>query len=359
MRGFFLFTIIIPFAVLFSLFACKPFAQPAGGPPSSTTSPTPAPISSASPSANPGAGTEIEAGAVSGTWSAAGSPYRVKGDIWISRGSTLKIEPGVEIRFQDNYKIDVFGQIDAQGTASARILFTAENRVLIPSLEYGDPIGSGGWGGVRMQDPEDPANAWCANPDDTMAPSESHPSDTKAYSYDPYLPQVFRYCDFEYANKLIAINPNNTYYENRGGALFFWFAYDITVDHCGFRNSIARGGGGIYYVLLMAEDKVLLSNCAFENCQGLGVVSTVDNPNGGALIANHGYLQMSDVSFINCHANRVGGAAYFFDSEVWYRNISLSENVSDDPLAGTEQDFFICDGADSNINLIATKMHPY
>ena len=46
------------------------------------------------------ADTIVPGGYVSGTWTAAGSPYLVQGDITVHADSTLNIEPGVEVNFQ-------------------------------------------------------------------------------------------------------------------------------------------------------------------------------------------------------------------------------------------------------------------
>jgi hypothetical protein len=43
--------------------------------------------------------TIISGGNVSGTWTKGASPYKINGNITISNGSTLTIEPGVVIQF--------------------------------------------------------------------------------------------------------------------------------------------------------------------------------------------------------------------------------------------------------------------
>jgi len=73
--------------------------------------------------------THIPAGPVSGTWTQAGSPYYIEGDISIGNTSTLTIEPGVEVLFQGYYRLLCEGQLLAVGTEMDSIIFTNEDTV--------------------------------------------------------------------------------------------------------------------------------------------------------------------------------------------------------------------------------------
>ena len=60
-----------------------------------------------------GFGQTSVSGNVSGTWNLAGSPYIITGDVDVILGTTLTIDPGVEVRFDGQFGLDV------QGTSSS------------------------------------------------------------------------------------------------------------------------------------------------------------------------------------------------------------------------------------------------
>lgn len=62
-------------------------------------------------------------GAVSGVWEARGSPFTVTGHISLGRNDTLRIEPGVNVVFQGNYRFDINGRLLAEGTERDSIHF--------------------------------------------------------------------------------------------------------------------------------------------------------------------------------------------------------------------------------------------
>ena len=83
--------------------------------------------------------TEVE-GYHSGVWSLANSPYLVTGDVYVNNGETLTIEPGVEVRFQPDTDLIVYGVLKALGEAENRIRFTSAQAIKNP----------GDWNGIYL-----------------------------------------------------------------------------------------------------------------------------------------------------------------------------------------------------------------
>jgi hypothetical protein len=60
-------------------------------------------------------------------WTLIDSPFIVSNDITVNPGATLTIEPGVQVRFADNFSMMVNGRIIADGTNDRMIRFTSNN----------------------------------------------------------------------------------------------------------------------------------------------------------------------------------------------------------------------------------------
>ena len=73
------------------------------------------------------AGTPVS-GYVSGTWDLAGSPYIAVGGLLVDSGDTLTIEPGVTVKFDNTYALQIDGTLIAIGTETDNITFTTNSQ---------------------------------------------------------------------------------------------------------------------------------------------------------------------------------------------------------------------------------------
>ena len=227
-------------------------------------------------------GTTITGGNVSGTWTFAGSPYRIEGDIVVPTGETLTIEPGVTVEFINWYKILVNGKLEAVGTETDSILFTSE------------PPGPGapGWIGIDFVDADNTS--------------------------------TLDYCILE-NGKATAAEPND-----RGGALYFVNS-SPTVKYSTLRNNqVSRYGGAIY----CDNASPLIENCDISNnMAGFGTAAS-----GGAIYSTNNSRPVIRNNRINNNsvgasggysaANANGGAICLFQSDAVIDGNIISLNTS-------------------------------
>ena len=90
--------------------------------------------------------TNITTPTVSGTWTLAGSPYMVQTSITVPATGTLTIQPGVVVKMYATTKIEVNGQLIANGTSNNPIIFQA-NDTTGWSI---DSMTTGGWNGLHF-----------------------------------------------------------------------------------------------------------------------------------------------------------------------------------------------------------------
>ena len=181
-------------------------------------------------------GTTIYAGDVSGTWDAAGSPYRIEGDITVPTGGTLTIESGVEVSFQSWYSLTVNGTLVADGTAVEPILFTGAD--------------SPGWLGIRFVGASDSSLL------DHVIVEKGH-----ATGADPL---------------------------NKGGGIYI-DGSNPTVSNSTIRDNLAKySGGGIY---LNNSNATLVGNTIIDNTAGQGASAS----GGGLAILYSNPIVMDNV----------------------------------------------------------------
>ncbi len=192
------------------------------------------------------------------TWS---GTVNVVGDVRVMDPYSLTIEPGTTIEFQGHYFLKIYGDIQAIGTETDSIVFTASNPVT-------------GWKGIRLNNTTyDEGDFWYLLSN----------NDTSNLSY----------CRIEYTQSYPAI--------------YVRIFTKINISHCFFYRNRSSGTGG--NAICELQGGGIISDCYFlEN-------TSTHNDEGGAL-----YLAISDAAHTirNCtftgNSNDDGGAVYFSSS---------------------------------------------
>jgi predicted outer membrane repeat protein len=206
----------------------------------------------------PAQSTVIPGGAISGSWTKAGSPYNVYDNVEIPASSTLRIEPGVRVVFMGHYTMKVTGALFAIGTITDSIVFTVND-----TTGFGDPASkSGGWEGMRVE----------------------------AIATVPWDSSCLKYCRIEYGKA------NNGSFEDNGGGIYYAGLHSLGLESCMFYNNFAAGdGGGI------CCDNVILSinNCMFINNRAENL--------GGGMRLTVGIINVQNTVICNNTARQGGG----------------------------------------------------
>ena len=79
-------------------------------------------------------------GNLSGSLTVSGSPYRIVDDVFVLASDTLRIEPGVVLRFSGDFRLNVYGKLFAEGTENDSIVFESAN----------SDSAAGAWNGIYL-----------------------------------------------------------------------------------------------------------------------------------------------------------------------------------------------------------------
>jgi parallel beta-helix repeat protein len=254
-------------------------------------------------------GTTVYAGDVSGAWSAAGSPYRIEGDITVPAGQTLTIDPGVEVSFQGWYGLTVNGTLMANGTTAEPILFTAADS-------------SPGWLGIRFVDASSDSVL------DHVIVEKGQASGASPYDSGGGL--YIQNSSPTIANSTIRDN----YAKARGGGIYLDSSNARLVGNTITNNQAGQGssayGGGIYMANSSPEltDNVIKENWVYvagsyttPSGLGGGIYATQSNPILRGNLIHGNAVQGSN----NRYAR--GGALYLSNSDPDLINNTITGNT--------------------------------
>jgi hypothetical protein len=284
----------------------------------------------------PALGTNVFAGAVSGTWDYAGSPYRVYGNITVDSGTTLTIEPGVKVEFQGRYSMRVRGGVSAVGTdmGSGRIQFTTT-----PSdISQGDWNWIG-WRGISI----------------VGCPDYPPDHDHGVGKYD------FRFCEIAYVDKATGIPSNVDPHDEWNGNFLALNVYpedivfnDNWVHHAAMKKDTSNGGtgGGVLFWVshtIEPNDKALdyyFYRNVFEDSQWNGAYFAHNRRTNGTMMTAH----LVDGAFRRTQKQPAGSASV---CTVFATNASLEGVEITDCGNETTTPWFAETGGSGNITYTA------
>lgn len=214
--------------------------------------------------------TTVPAGNVSGTWTAADSPYLVQGEISIAASDQLVIEPNVVVQFEGHYKFFVYGKLLAEGSQADWITFQASD----PSV---------GWGGLRFIDT------------DTNGQSESK----------------IRYATLKHGR---AIGSSPHY---RGGAMYASNSSDILVEYTTFTQNMSQSAGGALY---LHNSDITLNHVEISDNNAQG--------SGGGIYLSSSSPQLHYVHIRDNSAVYDGGGINCFSSSPTLTRVLIDNNTT-------------------------------
>jgi hypothetical protein len=165
------------------------------------------------------------------TWNLAGSPYVVTGNILVAENVTLRIDPGVVVRFDAAKSIQVNGILVAKGNGSDSIVFTSNTTA-----------SRGAWGNLYFTD---------SSADGVVDANGNYISGS-----------VIEYCSFAYGGKI----------EAEEVPMVRLHTAKPLIRHSAFRQAMASGIG--YYDLTTFSDSSFFDNNSFRDCNTGFLVQT-------------------------------------------------------------------------------------
>lgn len=224
----------------------------------------------------------IVSGNVSGNWTT--DTVFVDGNLIVPSGETLNIAAGTFIEFQSYFRIDVQGNIIANGLINDTIKFTIHDT----SNFYSQEQGRGGWSGIRFNQLLNSADS-----------------------------SIFSYCCFEYGKA--TEDSLNSY----GGVFFIHNFNKVRISNCRFYNNYSFFKGGAIY---LHSANVKICNSTFRN--GYSGNKSIGYGYGGGICSMYSLPDIRYNSFFNNKSTGVGGAVSFDFSDPIFENNIMQNNYS-------------------------------
>ncbi|MEZ5196212.1 MAG: right-handed parallel beta-helix repeat-containing protein [Bacteroidales bacterium] len=218
--------------------------------------------------------TIISGGNVSGVWNQEGSPYLIQNDISIV--SSLIIEPGVDVVFENYSLFQVFGTLTANGQINDSITFTVSDTSGFYNMTHN------GWGGVEIIDSSSIEMKYCIIEYSTASGISIFESNTV------FQDNQIRFC----ASGMFVVNASCSF------------------ERIDINNNF---GNGIYLHSGYYGNPIIISDFIVRNNQGIGILCG----DGSHLIADNGILSQ------NIHGIEIG-----YESGPQLINIEIKNNGS-------------------------------
>lgn len=266
--------------------------------------------------------TDVPEGEVSGTWTTAESPYIIQGDITIVENESLTIEPGVEVRFDGQYKLFVQGGLTAIGAPGDSISFTSNT-------------GANNWRGIDMNAlPESTdtvrfsfvkisnmsqGKLFVVNTDKFVM------EDSRMFDNEGHFAGCFYTFNSSFQARRNVFENNHTTIQSDGGVMYLWDGSPLVEDNIFRNNSATYSGGAISIWRQNGPVNPVIRNNHFEgNTAGSG---------GAIVIHSNCVPTIEGNTFVNNSCFGDGGAiwqGYVLAGTIQYRNNYFFQNHADD-----------------------------
>ncbi|UCE73689.1 MAG: right-handed parallel beta-helix repeat-containing protein, partial [Methanomassiliicoccales archaeon] len=238
------------------------------------------------------------------TWTLGNSPYIITGNVLVEHGATLTIEPGVKVKFDGFYYMQIEGKLVAEGTENNMITFTSNKDSPAPK----------DWRSIKFMKNADYGSS-------------------------------FKYCKIEYAYTGIVLDDiifyaapnitNSIIQDNSWGGIEYYTSGDSTINSNKqiTNNTIMNTAEGhsidIHFYVNSANASLLVSNNLVKYNVGNAIACT---SNEGSMILSNNIIIKNDCPGIVCHGD----------------NVSIKYNL----IAGNEGPGIVIAGAERDTYLI-------